>query len=213
MGLLRFDCRFRYPEGFQLDVQFETEARVTALQGPSGSGKSTVLSLIAGLLRPTSGTIALGDEVLFHDASRVNLRPEKRGIGIVFQDHLLFPHLTVGQNVRFAAQHLVHPIVPWDRLIEILELGDLLDRFPDTLSGGQRQRVALGRALIRGPNLLLMDEPLNAQDQALKDRILEYLQRSIQEWRIPTLLVTHSKEDALRLADRVLFLDGGKLAS
>lgn len=208
MGPLRFDCEFRYPEGFALKARFETQATITALLGKSGAGKTTILHLIAGLLRPAAGLIALGNDVLFDHARSISVPVEQRGLGVVFQEHLLFPHLTVRRNLQFAARHLVRPLVAWNRLVDILELGPLLDRTPDTLSGGQKQRAALGRALIRGPKLLLMDEPLNAQDEDLKTRILDYLRRSINEWNIPTLFVTHDREDAERLAETTIRLDG-----
>src|SRR6185503_7433666 len=167
VGGLIFDCRHRYPAGFELEARFEAGAGVTALFGPSGSGKSTVLSIIAGMRRPDAGTVRLGDRVLFDAARGICLPPEKRGIGFVFQDLLLFPHLTVEANLRFGARRRPTRAIPFERVVEVLELGALLRRHPHTLSGGERQRTALGRAILRGPELLLLDEPLTALDEGL----------------------------------------------
>src|SRR5206468_3923876 len=126
--------------------------------------------------------------------------PERRRIGVVFQDHLLFPHMTVEENLRFGLGRPSSRAIDMKRVVEILEIGELLPRQPHTLSGGQQQRVALGRAILRGPELLLMDEPLTALDEGLKDRVLGYLERAVAEWRIPTLFVSHDQADVRRLA-------------
>jgi molybdate transport system ATP-binding protein len=136
-----------------------------------------------------------------------------RAIGVVFQDALLFPHMTVVANLRYgqrAAQHS-HPAVDFQRVVEILEIVPLLDRFPRNLSGGEKQRVALGRALLSGPELLVMDEPMASLDVPLKTKILAYLERVVAEWNIPTLYVTHSQAEVRRAADWVVVLDGGKV--
>src|SRR5262249_52865156 len=193
MSRLVFACRHRSPSGFVLDARFEAGDGTTALFGPSGSGKSTVLGLVAGILRPQSGVIRLADRVLVDTAAGVCLPPERRRLGLVFQDHLLFPHLTVAQNLRYGQRRRPARRIDFSRGVDILEVGGLLDRSPATLSGGQRQRVALGRALLRGPELLLMDEPLTALDEKLKERILTYLERAVGEWHIPTLFVSHDQ--------------------
>ncbi|OAI44922.1 hypothetical protein AYO44_13380 [Planctomycetaceae bacterium SCGC AG-212-F19] len=211
MSRLQFDCRLTYPSGFQLNAKFETGDGVTALFGPSGGGKSTVLALVGGILRPDDGTIRLGERVLVDTQAGVCLRPEQRSLGIVFQDHLLFPHMTVEQNLRFGRGRSSSRVIDFNRVIDILEIGELRKRSPHTLSGGQRQRVALGRALLRGPELLLMDEPLTALDQGLKDRVLTYLERAVAEWQIPTLFVSHDQTDVRRLADQVVVLEAGKV--
>src|SRR5262245_2438172 len=207
MGRLHFDARVRYRDGFALDLSFEAGGGITALFGPSGSGKSTTLALIAGLLRPDAGTIRLGDRVLVDVAAGVFLPPERRRVGLVFQDHLLFPHLTVGQNLLFGHGRRSSRPMEMARVLEVLDIGDLVQRRPETRSGGQRQRVALGRALLRGPELLLMDEPLAALDQSLKDRILTYLERAVREWRVPTVFVSHDQADVHRLADHVVVIE------
>jgi molybdate transport system ATP-binding protein len=179
--------------------------------GPSGAGKTSLLEAIAGLRR-ASGLIEVSDERLLDSADGVDVPAERRRIGYVPQDALLFPHLTVEGNVRFgleksgpAAGRL------FDEVVAILEIGDLLARYPATLSGGERQRVALARALATRPRLLLLDEPLAALDTALKGRILPYLLRVRDEMRIPFLYVTHNVGEALLLARAVLLLQEGRV--
>jgi len=207
---LQFACHHRYPGGFELDATFTAGDGVTALFGPSGAGKSTVFGLIAGLRRPKSGKISLGNRVLLDTTTGVYLPPERRQVGVVFQDQLLFPHLSVRQNLLFGRRRSAGRI-DFQRLVQLLEIGELLDRRPDTLSGGQQQRVALGRAILCEPQLLLMDEPLTGLDESLKDRILTYLERAVGEWRIPTLLVSHDQSDVRRLADQVVVLEAGRV--
>src|SRR5262249_3590122 len=176
-----------------------------------GSGKSTAFALIAGVQRPDGGMIRLGDRVLVDTRAGVFRPPDQRRIGVVFQDHLLFPHMTVEQNLRFGLGRAAARTIDLGRVAQVLEIGELLPRSPDSLSGGQKQRVALGRAILRGPELLLMDEPLTALDEALKDRVLTYLERAVAEWRIPTLFVSHDQTDVRRLADQVIVLEAGKV--
>lgn len=206
MSRLLFDGRFRYSTGFELALTFETAARVTCLFGPSGVGKTTTLRLIAGLLPLESGKIQLGNRTLSDSAQRVHLAPEARRIGFVFQDYLLFPHLTVDANLRFGQKRSQAPQVDLPHLIEVLELGDLLHRSPSSLSGGQKQRVALGRAIASSPELLLLDEPVSALDASLKASVLEYLTHTLEAFRIPTLLVTHEVETAERLQAKMIHL-------
>ncbi len=213
MSALEFRCRHQFRSGFELDVQFSVAAGVTALYGPSGSGKSTCLNLIAGVIRPQTGRIALGELLLSDAVSRVCLSPERREVGVVFQEHRLFPHLTVAENLRFGQRRQTRPPIDFKKLIEILELGELLTRYPRQLSGGQQQRVALGRGILRNPRLLLMDEPLSALDQQLKQRILSYLERALAEWQIPTLFVSHDQADVRRLAQQVVVLEAGRVVT
>lgn len=194
MSVLRFDCRFHYPTGFALNFAFEAENAVTALVGPSGIGKTTVLNLIAGLLKPDFGTIALNGDILFDAKTSTNVPPERRGVGYVFQDFQLFPHLNVESNLRFGQKRTEQAGVKYEHIVEILELGDVAQRYPNSLSGGQKQRVALGRALLRSPKLLLLDEPLSALDASLRASVASYLARAIDEFRIPTLLVSHDQD-------------------
>jgi molybdate transport system ATP-binding protein len=210
MSGLQFSCRHRFTSGFELDVQFESDGGVTALFGPSGAGKSTCLSIIAGVLRPQAGRVTLGETVLLDTARNVSLPAEKREIGVIFQEHRLFPHLTVADNLRFGQRRQKRSPIDFGKLLEILELGGLLERYPLQLSGGQQQRVALGRGILRNPALLLMDEPLAALDEGLKERILIYLERALAQWKIPTLFVSHDQADVRRLATRVVVLEAGK---
>jgi molybdate transport system ATP-binding protein len=208
---LFFHCEHRYPGGFRLDAAFELEEGVTALFGPSGCGKSTILAIIAGVLRPERGMVRLGDRVLIDTSQGIDVPPEKRRVGIVFQDHLLFPHLSVEGNLRFGLKRGASRAIDFGRVVDVLELHGMLHRSPQTLSGGERQRVALGRALLRGPELLLMDEPLAALDAKLKDQILRYLAQSFAEWRIPTLFVSHDPADTRRIASRIIVMDAGRV--
>jgi molybdate transport system ATP-binding protein len=213
MTRLDFSCRLRWSDGFQLDATFAAGDGVTALVGPSGSGKTTVLHLIAGLLQPDEGRIALDDRTLTHTARRVFVPPHRRRVGIVFQDYLLFPHLSVRENLQYGQRRRAPQGREFDHVVELLELGELLGRRPGSLSGGEKQRTALGRALLSGPDLLLLDEPVSAVDDRLKDRILRLFERVIREYQLPTLFVSHNPQDVQRLADRVIAFEAGKATS
>lgn len=206
---LYFDCEHTYGSGFRLALQFETSASVTALVGPSGSGKTTILRLIAGLLRPRAGSIRFGERVLTDVTGNVHVPPEQRRIALVFQDLCLFPHMNVKQNLEFGLRRSSTQNGSFTELIELLEIAELLSRFPQTLSGGQRQRVALGRALLQNPSLLLLDEPLAALDAPLQQRILTYLKRILDKYQLPTVLVTHDRTHVDALAQSVVEIDRG----
>lgn len=210
---LEFACSLRYPSGFTLDAAFTTQTSLTLLQGPSGSGKTTLLSILAGLIRPDRGHIRLDSTVLFDSAAKVNLPPEARRIGSVFQDYLLFPHLSVRRNLLYGWRRRPREARPptLERVVEVLELADLLERWPHTLSGGQQQRVALGRALLCGPRLLLLDEPLASVDEALRQRVLGYIEQVLRAWDIPTVYVTHNPSEVERLAQQVVCLEAGRI--
>lgn len=215
MSRLSFACRHRYQDGFELDVKFESDATVTALFGPSGSGKTSVLMLIAGLTAPQEARIALDGTTLCYTRAGQSLSPSARRIGCVFQDYLLFPHLTVEGNLRYGWRRRGREdgSIDFDRALEVLELGPLLNRYPQSLSGGEAQRVAVGRAIASGARLLLLDEPLAAIDAALKTRILTYLERVIDEWQVPTLFVTHGQAEVRRLAQYVVVLERGRIVT
>lgn len=209
---LDFDCRHRYADGFELDARFATNAPVTALFGPSGSGKTTILSLIAGLLRPEAGAIRFGDRGYLDVKTGVFLPPERRRVGVLFQERRLFPHLTVRANIAYGASRRQEGL-SIDRAVEALEIRDLLDRYPRTLSGGQQQRVALARAIASAPQILLLDEPLTGVEAPLRDRIAEFLERVIAEIAVPTLLVTHHRELVDRLASRTIVVEAGRVVA
>jgi molybdate transport system ATP-binding protein len=213
MSVLKFECRHRYQGGFSIEINLEIDVRFTALFGPSGSGKTSILSMIAGLTRPQYGRISVAGQTLLDTASGRCPPPEARNVGVVFQDSLLFPHLTVNSNLRYGARWRKQPrrSVDFERVIEVLEIEKLLGRYPYNLSGGERQRVALGRALLSGPELLLMDEPLASLDAPLKARVLAYLERVVSEWNVPTLFVTHEHAEVLRAADNVVLIEHGRL--
>ncbi len=212
MAHLQFRCRHRYSvSGFELQAEFALEDGITALVGPSGSGKTTILNLIAGLLFPSEGQIQLADRVLVDTSTRSFVRPEHRGVGVVFQDYRLFPHLNVEENLRYGLVRRPKHGIDFAHLVEVLGLAKLLQRPPQTLSGGQRQRTALGRALLSGPELLLLDEPVNAQDNELKEELLGYLAAIIAEYRIPTLLVSHDLQSVERLASRAISVSNGQI--
>lgn len=204
MTVLEFDCRFAYSSGFSLELAFRAGSGVTGLVGPSGVGKTTVLNLIAGLLRPSRGKIVLRDRVLFDAVHKINVRPEDRGIGYVFQDYMLFPHLTVRENLRYGYRRRKSSGLAVEQVATTLKLAELLERMPASLSGGQKQRVALGRAVLSNPRLLLLDEPLNAVDRELRSNIVEYLERIVAEFNVPTLLVSHDQSHIAALTRAVV---------
>jgi ABC-type sulfate/molybdate transport systems ATPase subunit len=202
MDTLRLDIRTRL-RSFTLSLALEIGAETVALAGPSGAGKSTVLRAVAGLVRPDAGSVVLGETTLFDAVQAIDLPPEQRGIGMVFQDYALFPHLTVRRNVAFGGSDRV------DELLDRLRIRHLAAERPYVLSGGERQRVALARALARGPRVLLLDEPLSALDAHTRQVVRGELQELLSELRLPTILVTHDFDDAAALADRVgVIVDG-----
>lgn len=198
---------------FRLEVDADCRYPVTAVFGPSGAGKTSLLNMVAGLMRPDEGEITVDDVCLFSSDSGVDLPPERRRIGYVFQDDLLFPHLTVEANLRYGYGRLARAERRFDpqRIIELLEVGHLLGRLPRHLSGGERQRVALGRALLSSPRLLLLDEPLASLDQGLKSRIIPYLRHIRSDLGIPILYVSHSVAEILELTGQVMVLHQGRL--
>jgi molybdate transport system ATP-binding protein len=201
--------------GFSLAVNVAAGGGITALFGESGAGKSTVLHLVAGLIRPDRGRIAVNGTVFTDTQSRLFLPPHQRRVGYVFQDALLFPHLNVRQNLLYG-RWFAKPeggSISLDQVTSLLGIGHLLDRRPTTLSGGERQRVAIGRALLSSPRLLLMDEPLAALDIERKREIIPYILKLRDELKLPILYVSHAIEEVARLADRVILMAEGKVVS
>ncbi|MHA1114212.1 MAG: molybdenum ABC transporter ATP-binding protein [Alphaproteobacteria bacterium] len=209
--MLEMDVKARRG-AFVLDARLTAAAGgVTAVFGPSGSGKTTLVNMIAGLVRPDSGRILLDDTVLFDSEQRIDLPTEQRGLGYVFQDGRLFPHLSVRGNLTFGMRRARGPGPEMDRVIGILGIGHLLDRRPAKLSGGERQRVAMGRALLAGPRLLLMDEPLASIDAARKNEVLPLIEQMRDEFSLPILFVSHAMEEIVRLADKMVLIEEGRV--
>jgi molybdate transport system ATP-binding protein len=208
---LRLDFELNL-DGFVLNAQMNAGAGTTVLFGHSGSGKTSLINAVAGISTPQSGRIVLGDRVLFDAARKINVPMHQRRIGYVFQDARLFPHLSVSQNLDFAERYAKEPPKPHEReqLIEILGIGPLLARRPAALSGGEKQRVALGRALLSKPELLLLDEPLAALDQARKQEILPYFEKLRAQNGLAMIYVTHDMSEIVRLADHLVVLRDGQ---
>jgi molybdate transport system ATP-binding protein len=206
--MIQLDVRLPLPR-FTLRVEAELAGGVAVL-GPSGSGKTSLLETIAGLRPRARGRVTVDGVALMDDTAGIHLPPERRGVGYVPQDALLFPHRDVSSNVRFGLRPGAPPRL-FEELVEILEIGPLLRRFPTAISGGERQRVALARALATQPRLLLLDEPLAALDVELKERILPYLLRVRDAVGIPFLYVTHNAGEAAAVAEEALLLRKGEV--
>ena len=218
---LAVDIRLTLGQGkrrFELQACFESAFDRVVLFGPSGVGKSATLQAIAGLLRPHTGRIVLGERVLFDSALRIDLPARERGLGYLFQDHALFPHLNVTRNIAFG----LTPTLPWrldaatrervERVMQALGLDGLGARAPHELSGGQRQRVALARALVREPALLLLDEPFSSLDIPLRDRVRQELAEVRERFGVPMVLVSHELDDVARFADTLVLYEPGRSA-
>lgn len=197
--------------GMQLDVSFDAPAGVTALFGPSGCGKTSTINAVAGLMQPDHGRITLNGQTLFDSDALINLPPQARRIGYVFQDARLFPHMTVSANLRYPARFNPKADRDFDHVVDLLALGPLLQRKPRNLSGGEQQRTAIGRALLSDPALLVMDEPLAALDQRRKSEIMPWLERLRDEVRLPILYVTHASAEILRLATTLVLMQQGRV--
>ena len=210
-------ARFRLAYAdFSLDVDLNLPGRgVTALFGHSGSGKTTCLRCIAGLERAPQGRLEINGELWQDSASGLFVPPHQRALGYVFQEASLFPHLSVRRNLEFGMRRIdpASRRVEWEHVLELLGIGQLLERMPERLSGGERQRVGIARALLTSPRLLLMDEPLAALDLKRKNEILPYLERLHDELDIPILYVSHAPDEVARLADHVVLLDQGRVVA
>jgi molybdate transport system ATP-binding protein len=204
---------------FTLDAAWTSDQPIVALVGPSGSGKTVTLQCIAGLIAPDSGRIVSAGRTLFDSSERIDLRPQQRRIGYVFQGYALFPHMTVAQNISYGlprvplagqgAEHDGNRPDRTKRLIDRLGLGALMSRYPRDLSGGQQQRVALARALATGPDVLLLDEPLSALDAPLRRELSGELSQTLREWGKIAVLVTHDLPEAYQIADVVVLYEHG----
>ena len=200
---------------FSLEVAFSAGDGVTALFGPSGSGKTSVVEMVAGLARPDGGRIVVDGRVLFDAAEKIDLAPEARRLGYVFQEGRLFPHLSVKGNLCFGMARVPagERQLSFDDVVGVLGIETLLGRRPGGLSGGEKQRVAIGRALLASPRILLMDEPLAALDGARKAEVLPFIAGVARRFAIPILYVSHAIDEVLQLADTLVLLDGGRVVA
>ena len=198
---------------FTLDASFKSDSRVTAIFGPSGSGKTSVLNVIAGLLRPERGRVAVDGTVLLDTGTGVFLPPHRRRVGYVFQDGRLFPHLSVKANLLygriFAPSSRHH--ASFEEVVDLLDLGSLLRRGISALSGGEKQRVAIGRALLSSPRLLLLDEPLSSLDERRKEEVMPFLEKLRDQASMPIVYVSHVFSEIERLAGTVVLMGCGQV--
>jgi molybdate transport system ATP-binding protein len=197
-----------------ITLDLEPGPGLTALFGPSGAGKTSLLNMVAGLLRPDRGRIAVGAETLFDGEAGINLPPERRRSGYIFQEERLFPHKRVRANLAYGMK-LAAPETRWigfDEVVAFLGIGHLLDRWPRTLSGGEAQRVAIGRALLAAPRFLLMDEPLSSLDAARREEIMRVIERIRDELKLPILYVSHDRAEVERLATRIVEIEAREAA-
>lgn len=204
---------FKTFSGFQLDLKFTAAPGITALFGPSGAGKSLTLKCISGLLHPDRGEISLNGKMLFNSTQKINLPPQKRKIGYVFQNYALFPHLSVKENIIYGIKHLPRQIrqEKLDRLLETMRLQGFERKKPGEISGGQQQRVALARTLAADPEMILLDEPFSALDSGVKSRLRAELLDILMESGIPALLVTHDLNEAYSLSNNLTIIEGGRI--
>lgn len=201
------------PEGkMKLAVSCQIEkGELVGIYGPSGAGKSSILRLISGLMKPEGGLLKVDGEVWYSNVETVNLKPTKRNIGMVFQEHSLFPNMSIAENLEFALSKGQPPQIVQD-LLERVGLKKLASKKPSVLSGGQKQRVALARAMIRKPKILLLDEPFSALDMKMRAKLQEYLVQFHNEYGLTTLLVSHDASEISRMAQRVLVMENGKFS-
>ncbi|WP_111706615.1 sulfate/molybdate ABC transporter ATP-binding protein [Lutibacter citreus] len=197
----------------EMDLNIQTtitKGSLVTLYGNSGAGKTSILRIIAGLLQPNSGNIIVNGETWLNSAKRINLKPQRRKVGFVFQDYALFPNMTVKENLLFALNKGDNTKIV-NSLIEIIELGELQNRKPETLSGGQKQRVALARALVQKPSILMLDEPLSALDSEIRFKLQQYILNVHKEYNLTTLLISHDISEIIRMSDKVLEIEFGKI--
>ena len=204
---MSFDIAVTYRAGESArDFAVTSDAGLVAITGPSGIGKTTLLNCVAGLNRPLSGHVRIGGETLFDSTAGVDMPPERRRAGYVFQDLRLFPHRTVAANLAYG-ERAEAALMSRTEALEFLGIGHLARRYPATLSGGEAKRVAIGRALLSAPRFLLLDEPLTSLDSARSEEVLRLLERIRDELELPTLLVSHAAAEVERLAGEIVVLD------
>jgi molybdate transport system ATP-binding protein len=203
----------RLQGAFKIDAAFVAEGTgITALFGRSGAGKTSVINMVAGLVRPDEGRIVVNGRTYFDSEKGLNVRPEKRRFGYIFQDARIFPHLSVKSNLIYGMNlvPLSERFVAFDQVVELLGLEHLLNRRPAKLSGGEKQRVAIGRSLLTSPRLMLMDEPLASLDDERKSEVLPFIATLPKEFDVPILYVSHSVDEILILADHLVIVDAGQ---
>lgn len=198
------------------DIDFRVDLSVRAVGltvffGPSGSGKSSVVNMLSGLLKPDNGRFSLNGRVLYDRKKKINVPTHARNLGYVFQDSLLFPHISVYRNLKYG--YKPDRQIRMDEVVDLLGIGNLLKRRPHHLSGGEKQRVAIGRALVTNPDILLMDEPLSALDENRKGEIMPFVERVRDEFQIPIIYVTHSRDEVERLATTVIRMERGRVVA
>ena len=194
---------------FDIDLQIEA-GQMVVLYGPSGAGKTSTLRMLAGLMKPDAGRIGFGTSTWFDAAQKINLKPQKRPVGLLFQDYALFPNMGVRKNLEFALPKK-GDAKKIDELLEVMDLTDLENRLPATLSGGQQQRVALARTLVPQPELLLLDEPLSALDDVMRLKLQDYIRQLHHQYGLTTILISHDIAEIIRLADQVFVMEDGKI--
>ena len=199
----------RATAAFELNIHLRADAGITVLFGSSGSGKTLTLNCLAGFVRPDEGRIVVNDELYFDAAAKVNRSPQRRHCGYIFQDHALFPHMSIRDNLLFAAPDNDRRI---NELLEAFDLTSLAARKPAQLSGGQKQRAALARIMISEPRLLLLDEPTRGLDIQLRESFYELLRQTPERLQIPIVLVTHQIDECLRLGDSICFVENGRIS-
>jgi molybdate transport system ATP-binding protein len=198
---------------FTLDAEFATDGKITAIFGPSGAGKTSLINVIAGLIEPERGRVAVDGTMLLDTERGIDIPAHRRRIGYVFQESRLFPHLTVSQNLLYGRWFAPRELrqASFDEVTDLLNLGPLLHRGTRQLSGGEKQRVAMGRALLASPRLLLLDEPLSSLDEARKQEVMPFLERLRDHARMPIVYVSHSVAEVDRLANTVVFMEAGRV--
>ena len=205
---------FKKFAGFSLKVDFESDAKNIALLGPSGSGKSLTLKCIAGIIKPDQGYIELNGKVLFNSENRINLPPQKRGVGYLFQSYALFPNMTVRKNILAGLHNVKDKDKKEAQLYKyasLLKINDVLDNYPHEISGGQAQRTALARILVSSPKILLLDEPFSALDAFLRNKLQMELKDLLAQYQGQSILVSHDRDEAYILSDEIVLIDGGSI--
>ena len=209
---LKFDKALIAPGG-TLDLNIDctiNKGDFVSIYGPSGAGKTTLLRIIAGLIKPENGQITIGPDTWFDSQKKVNLKPQQRSVGLVFQDYALFPNMTIKENIYYALGNDKNNSAV-NEVVELMNLEDLLQRKPETLSGGQKQRVAVARSLVKMPEILMFDEPMSALDNEMRKKIQNYLMDAHKKFNLTTILVSHDVGEIFKLSNQVIMLEDGKI--